>query len=45
MTIPGLFLALQMSAEHDEDLALRLQRRDPEAMGDLYDSSAESPIR
>jgi RNA polymerase sigma-70 factor (ECF subfamily) len=26
-----------MSAEHDEDLARRLQRRDPEAMGDLYD--------
>jgi RNA polymerase sigma-70 factor (ECF subfamily) len=37
MTIPGIFLALQMSAEHDENLALRLQRRDPEAMGDLYD--------
>jgi RNA polymerase sigma-70 factor (ECF subfamily) len=26
-----------MSAEHDEDLARRLQRRDPEAIGDLYD--------
>jgi RNA polymerase sigma-70 factor (ECF subfamily) len=37
MTIPGILLALQMSAEHDEDLARRLQRRDPEAMGDLYD--------
>jgi RNA polymerase sigma-70 factor (ECF subfamily) len=37
MTIPGIFLALQMSAEHDENIAQRLQRRDPEAMGDLYD--------
>lgn len=37
MPIPGIFLALQMSAEHDDNLALRLQRRDPEAMGDLYD--------
>lgn len=37
MPIPGIFLALQMSAEHDEDLARRLQRRDPEAIGDLYD--------
>lgn len=37
MTIPGILLALQLSAEHDEDLARRLQRRDPEAMADLYD--------
>ena len=37
MTLPGIFLALQMSAEHDEQLARRLQRRDPEAMEDLYD--------
>lgn len=37
MPIPGIFLALQLSAEHDDNLALRLQRRDPEAMGDLYD--------
>jgi RNA polymerase sigma-70 factor (ECF subfamily) len=37
MTIPGIFLALRMSAEHDEDLARRLQRRDLEAIGDLYD--------
>lgn len=37
MTIPGFILALRMSAEHDEDLARRLQRRDPEAVGDLYD--------
>lgn len=35
--IPGIFLALQMSADHDQSLAIRLQRRDPEAMGDLYD--------
>jgi RNA polymerase sigma-70 factor (ECF subfamily) len=37
MTLPGIFLALQMSAERDEQLARRLQRRDPEAMVDLYD--------
>jgi RNA polymerase sigma-70 factor (ECF subfamily) len=37
IAIPGIALALQMSAEHDEDLARRLQRRDPEAMTDLYD--------
>jgi len=37
MTIPGLLLALQMSAPHDEQLAIRLQRRDPDAMTDLYD--------
>jgi RNA polymerase sigma-70 factor (ECF subfamily) len=37
MTIPGLFLALELSGEHDEDLARRLQQRDPKAMGDLYD--------
>ncbi|HEY3827511.1 MAG TPA: sigma-70 family RNA polymerase sigma factor [Bryobacteraceae bacterium] len=37
MMIPGIFLALQMSADHDQNLAIRLQRRDPEAMGDLYD--------
>jgi RNA polymerase sigma-70 factor (ECF subfamily) len=36
-TIPGLLLALQMSGQHDEDLARRLQRRDPNAMADLYD--------
>jgi len=35
--IPGLVLALQMSEPHDEELAIRLQRRDPEAMRDLYD--------
>jgi len=35
--IPGLILALQMTEPHDEDLAIRLQRRDPEAMRDLYD--------
>src|SRR5580698_4711811 len=37
MTIPGLVLALQMSGQHDEELAIRLQRRDPDAMTDLYD--------
>jgi RNA polymerase sigma-70 factor, ECF subfamily len=37
MTRPGVFPALRMSAEHDEDLARRLQRRDPEAIGDIYD--------
>jgi RNA polymerase sigma-70 factor (ECF subfamily) len=35
--IPGLILALQMTEPHDEDLVIRLQRRDPEAMRDLYD--------
>jgi RNA polymerase sigma-70 factor (ECF subfamily) len=30
-------LALQMSGQHDEELARRLQRRDPDAMADLYD--------
>jgi RNA polymerase sigma-70 factor (ECF subfamily) len=37
MIVPGLLLALQMSAPHDEELAIRLQRRDPDAMADLYD--------
>jgi RNA polymerase sigma-70 factor (ECF subfamily) len=37
MTLPGLFLALELSGVHDEDLARRLQQRDPRAMGDLYD--------
>ncbi len=36
-TIPGLLLALDMSGEHDQELALRLQRREPDAMRDLYD--------
>jgi RNA polymerase sigma-70 factor, ECF subfamily len=35
--LPGLILALQMTEPHDEELAIRLQRRDPEAMRDLYD--------
>jgi RNA polymerase sigma-70 factor, ECF subfamily len=35
--IPGLILALQMTEPHDQELAIRLQRRDPEAMRDLYD--------
>lgn len=37
MTIPGILLALQMSGQHDQEIALRLQRRDPEAMAELYD--------
>jgi RNA polymerase sigma-70 factor (ECF subfamily) len=37
MTIPGILLALEMSGQHDEELARRLQRREPEAMADLYD--------
>ncbi len=37
MTLTGLFLALELSGVHDEDLVKRLQQRDPRAMGDLYD--------
>lgn len=37
MTIPGILLALEMSGQYDKELALRLQRREPEAMTDLYD--------
>ena len=37
MFFPGLILALELSGQHDEDLARRLQRREPEAMKDLYD--------
>ena len=37
MLIPGILLALQMSAKHDEDLARRLQRREPDAMTELYE--------
>jgi RNA polymerase sigma-70 factor (ECF subfamily) len=37
MTIPGLLLALEMSGQTDEDLARRLQQREPQAMTDLYD--------
>lgn len=37
MLMPGLILALRMSEAHDKDLAIRLQRRDPDAMADLYD--------
>jgi RNA polymerase sigma-70 factor, ECF subfamily len=37
MTIPGILLALEMSGQHDEELARRLQARDPQAMADLYD--------
>ncbi len=37
MMLPGLILALELSGHHDEELARRLQRRDPDAMKDLYD--------
>jgi RNA polymerase sigma-70 factor (ECF subfamily) len=37
MTIPGLILALEMSGHNDAELARRLQRRESDAMGDLYD--------
>jgi len=37
MFLPGLILALELSGQHDEELARRLQRRDPDAMKDLYD--------
>ncbi len=37
MILPGLILSLELSGQHDEDLARRLQRRDPDAMKDLYD--------
>jgi RNA polymerase sigma-70 factor, ECF subfamily len=37
MMLPGILLALQMSAQHDENLARRLQRREPDAMTELYD--------
>ncbi|MES1257384.1 MAG: sigma factor, partial [Acidobacteriota bacterium] len=37
MMIPGLILALELSGEHDEELARRLQRKEPQAMADLYD--------
>jgi RNA polymerase sigma-70 factor, ECF subfamily len=37
MTIPGILLALELSGQHDEELARRLQRREPEAMAALYD--------
>lgn len=33
----GILLALQLSGQHDEELARRLQGRDPQAMADLYD--------
>jgi RNA polymerase sigma-70 factor, ECF subfamily len=41
MTIPGILLALetsgQPSGQNDEELARRLQRREPRAMADFYD--------
>jgi len=35
--IPGMLLALEISGQYDEELALRLQRREPEAMAALYE--------
>ena len=37
MFLPGLILALHLSGERDEDLARRLQAREPDAMKDFYD--------
>ena len=37
MTLPGILLALELSGQHDEELARRLQRREAAAMADLYD--------
>src|SRR5579871_6361666 len=37
MMIPGLILALELSGQHDRELVVRLQRREPDAMKDLYD--------
>jgi RNA polymerase sigma-70 factor (ECF subfamily) len=37
MMIPGILLALEMSGQLDEELARRLQRREPDAMAELYD--------
>lgn len=37
MTIPGILLALELSGKYDEELAKRLQRREPDAMTTLYD--------
>lgn len=37
MDMIGILLALEMSGQHDEELAKRLQQRDPQAMADLYD--------
>ncbi len=37
MLLPGLLLALELSGQHDAELARRLQQREPKAMADLYD--------
>ncbi|HTA45134.1 MAG TPA: sigma-70 family RNA polymerase sigma factor [Bryobacteraceae bacterium] len=37
MIFPPILLALEMSGQLDEELVRRLQRRDPNAMADLYD--------
>ena len=40
-----LILALELSGQHDEELARRLQRRDPDAMGISTIASAAWRIR
>ena len=37
LLLPGLLLALELGGHIDEDLARGLQKRDPQAMADLYD--------
>ena len=37
MTIPGLLLALELSGQNETELVRRLQKREPQAMGELYD--------
>lgn len=37
MNVAGVILALEMSSEGDENLARRLQNREPDAMAELYD--------
>jgi RNA polymerase sigma-70 factor (ECF subfamily) len=37
ISLAGILLALELSGEHDEDLARRLRQRDARAMSDLYD--------
>lgn len=40
MILPGLLLALELSGKNDEELARRLQNREPRAMAELYDRFA-----
>ncbi len=37
MILPALLLALELTGHNDEDLARRLQNREPRAMAELYD--------